>query len=257
MSTNKVEKIIITGNLKQNPKTLKESISLVKNYIKIKKLYKNIELSIATPTVFLFPLVKEFGKKINIYSQNVSSQNGGAHTGENSAQMLSSIGVKNTIIGHSERRSVGEDNEQISKQIENALLQNMQITLCVGESQRYTDASHIKFVEDQLETALLNIKKTQAKNITIAYEPVWAIGQNATRNANQNEIYEMTIIIRKKLVEMFGRTAGGDIPIIYGGSVNKDNIDEVMSVHNISGILIGRASLDTKELQKIIELIIK
>jgi triosephosphate isomerase len=128
----------------------------------------------------------------------------------------------------------------------------MQIVLCVGELERHNDATHIHFVEDQIQTALIDIRKIDSKNITIAYEPVWAIGADAVRGANQNEIYEMTIVIRKKLVDLFGKNSGGEIPIIYGGSVNSQNAKEIMSVHHIDGMLLGRASLDINEMKKII-----
>lgn len=247
----------IIGNFKQNPDTLTKSLALAKEYVNLKKINKNIKLGIAAPTPFLPELVKKFGKSLLIYSQNVSDTNDGSHTGEISASMLNSIGIKNTIIGHSERRAMGENNEIIKKQIENALAKKMQIVLCVGEKERHEDTGHIRFVDEQLETALSYVKKTELKNITIAYEPVWAIGKNALRNANENEIYEMTIAIRKKLVEMFSKNIGSTVKIIYGGSVNSKNCAEIMSVHNIDGFLLGRASLDTKEVKKIIEIISK
>ncbi len=248
----KSKQTIVIGNLKQNPNTLKEMISLTKGYIKLKKENKWINFGIALPFVFLYPTQKELGKSINLYSQTISKENGGAHTGEVSAEQINSIGIKNTIIGHSERRTKGETNKDIARQIENALTKNMNIILCVGETERHNDASHIHFVEDQIQTALIDIKKINSKNITIAYEPVWAIGKDSIRGANQNEIYEMAIVIRKKLVDLFGKNSGGEIPIIYGGSVNSENAKEIMSVHHIDGILLGRASLDLNEIKKII-----
>lgn len=251
------KKVFIIGNLKENPNTLKEAVSLTKDYIKLKKMNKWLNLYIAIPFPFLYPIQKELGKSINIYAQSISSEISGAHMGDVSANQLISIGIKNVIIGHSERRAKNETNEDIKKQIENALNKSMGIILCVGELVRHNDIAHIKFVEDQLDTALFNVKKTDIKNIMIAYEPVWAIGANAQHSATQNEIYEMTIIIRKKLVDLFGKNAGNDIPIIYGGSVNADNTAEIMSVHHIDGLLLGRASLDLKELKNIIDVIRK
>lgn len=251
------KKAIIIGNLKENPATLKEAVNLTKGYIKLKKMNKWINLSVSIPYPFLYPIQKELGKSIDIYSQSISSELSGAHMGEVSANQLISIGIKNTIIGHSERRAKNETNTVVAKQVENALSKNMKIILCVGELTRNNDMTYVKFVEDQIETALFNVKKTDTKNITIAYEPVWAIGANALHSATQNEIYEMTIIIRKKLVDFFGKSAGGDIPIIYGGSANSDNADEIMSVHHIDGLLLGRASLDLKELKRVIDVIRK
>jgi triosephosphate isomerase len=255
------EKKILIGNFKQNPDTLAKALTLTKEYIALKKANKSIFLGLAAPMIFLPEIKKKYGKSISLYAQNVSPHDGGSHTGEISAGQLTSSGIKNVIIGHSERRhtksGVGENNESIKKQIENALSKKMNIVLCVGEIERHEDTGHIRFVNEQIETALSYVKKSDLKNITIAYEPVWAIGQNAVRVANENEIYEMAITIRKKLIEMFGKQNGTEVPIIYGGSVNSINCESIMSVHHINGFLIGRSSLDTKELKKIIEIITK
>lgn len=249
------KEIHLIGNFKQNPETLAKTLKLAKDYTDLKKINKNVKLGIAVPAPFLSEVVKKYGKSLNIYSQNISEHKNGSHTGEYSAEQINSIGIKSTIIGHSERRELGENNESIKKQIENALSKKMKIVLCVGEKERHEDTGHIRFVNEQIESALLFVKKLDLKNITIAYEPVWAIGKDAIRSANENEIYEMTIAIRKKLVELFGKTIGSGIKIIYGGSVNSKNCKDIMSVHNIDGFLLGRSSLDPKEVKKIIEII--
>ncbi len=252
----KSQKIII-GNFKQNPDSLEKCIKLAGEYTKLQKKYKDIKLGIAIPGIFLENVNKKSGKGITIYSQTVSQYLEGSHTGEISVNQINSIGIKQTIIGHSERRELGDTNEVVQKQINNALSKKMQIILCVGERERNNNSEYIKFVDNQIETALDFIKKVDYKNITIAYEPVWAIGSNAKRSANVNEIYEMTIAIRKKLIEIFGKTNGTQISILYGGSVNSKNAEEIMDVHNINGFLLGRASLDIKEVTKIIEIINK
>ncbi len=248
----KIKKVLIVGNLKQNPKNIKEAIALTRQYSQLKKIAKNVELGIALPFVFLPATQKEFGKGLPLYAQTLSDAKEGAHTGEVGASQLTSIGIKNVILGHSETRTRGVTNEEVAGQVENALAEHMHIILCVGEKERHGDTEHIHFIEKQLESALFGIKKTDASNITIAYEPVWAIGSTATRAATENEIYEMTITIRKKLVELFGRTAGGDIRILYGGSVNAENCASLLSIHHIEGLLIGRVSLDAKEMKSII-----
>ncbi len=252
---------IIIGNLKQNPNTLTVALNLTKEYVNLKKSYKDVVFGIALPAVFLSEVNKKYGKSINVYAQNISSENTGAYTGGYGAEQVNSIGIKNVIIGHSERRypanGGGENNTDIQKQVANALTKKMNVVLCVGERERHEDMGHLRIVDEQIETALLYAKRQDLKNITIAYEPVWAIGKNATRSANENEIYEMSIAIRKKLVELFGKNNGMSIPILYGGSVNSKNCEEIMAVHNINGFLLGRASLDPKEIKKIIEIINK
>lgn len=250
----KKRKIVLIGNLKQNPAKLSQVLALASEYKKLNKKYRNIALGMAAPTPFLSELAKKHKKDFAIYAQTVSGEDGGAHTGEASAAQIASIGVGNTIIGHSERRAKGENNEVIQKAVAHALVAKMQVLLCVGEKERHENTGHIRFVNEQIESALSYVKKADAKKLTLAYEPVWAIGENAVRSANENEIYEMAIAIRKKLVEMFGKTAGSLIPILYGGSANAKNCREIMAVHHIDGFLLGRASLDAKELAKIIEL---
>jgi len=253
----KSENIILIGNLKQNPETLIKSLALVKEYIKLKKINKQIVLGIAIPLPFLSNAIKSFGKSLSIYSQILSGWDGGAHTGDVSATQLSSVGVRNTIIGHSERRTLGENNDTIQKQVTSAIAKKMNIVLCVGETERHVDTGHIKFVDEQIQSALQYIKKSDLKKIVLAYEPVWAIGKNAVRSATENEIYEMTIAIRKKLVELFGKISGTSVDIIYGGSVDSKNCASIISVPHISGFLLGRVSLDPKEIKKIIEIISK
>ena len=250
-----LKKIVLIGNFKQNPPKILDAHKILTEYVKLKKTQKNILFGAAVPNVFLNDLNKKFGKSIPIYSQAVSSFSGGAHTGENSAGQINSIGIKNTIIGHSERRAMGESDIDIQNQVTQALAQKMNIVLCVGEKERHEDSGHIRIVNEQIETALKFVKKTQMKSIIIAYEPVWAIGVNALRGANENEIYEMAITIKKKLSEIFGKVTGANVPIIYGGSVNSKNCISVMSVHHIDGLLLGRTSLEPKELSKIIGLI--
>lgn len=250
----KSQKIII-GNLKQNPDTLEKCIKLASEYTKLQKKYKDTFLGIALPSIFLENVNKKYGKNINIYSQTVSEFLEGGHTGEISVNQINSIGIKQTIIGHSERRIMGDTNEVVQKQIQNALNKKMKVVLCVGERDRDINTEYIKFVDTQIETALDFVKKIDYKNITIAYEPVWAIGNNAQRSANVNEIYEMTIAIRKKLIEIFGKSNGTQIPVLYGGSINSKNSLELINIHHIDGFLIGRASLDIKEITKIIEII--
>lgn len=246
-------KVILIGNLKQNPKTLKEALTLSEFYIKLKKTYKNLELGISLPYVFLHEVNKKYSKSLNIYAQNISAYPDGAHTGEVGAIQIKSLKIKGSIIGHSETRANGDTNETIQKKVTEALKNNLQIILCVGEKERKDNGDYVNEINTQIESALLYVKKAETKNITIVYEPVWAIGEKAVRNANQDEIYEITIIIRKKLFEMFGKSVGEKINIMYGGSVNSKNINSLSEIKPVNGFLLGRTSLDTKELKLIAE----
>lgn len=255
-------KTFIIGNWKQNPENIKKAVTLAKGYVALTKNYnlktKNLSLGIAVPFPFLSDVIKTVGKNknVSVYAQDVSAYNGGAHTGEVSPTQLASVGIKNVIIGHSEKRIASDTNKIVAMKVENALQNKMCVTLCVGEEVREKEGgAHLAFVREQLNSACKNVSKFETKNLMIVYEPVWAIGKNAKRVATTDEIHEMAIFIKRELMEIFGKATGNSIPILYGGSANGENTKEIFNIHHINGLLLGRASLDIKEMARIIKVI--
>lgn len=188
----------------------------------------------------------------SIGAQNFYSAPSGAFTGEVSLNQLQSIGVKSVLIGHSERRLIFQENDTlIAQKMKAALQQQMPVILCCGEDLALRQAAqHLTFVNAQLSSALSGIDPEQTTLLTIAYEPIWAIGTGL--NANAAQITEMHAAIRSLLLELFGK-AGQDIPILYGGSVNAANAQEVFACPEVGGALVGGASLDPAVLYQLWE----
>lgn len=241
---------IIVGNLKQNPPTLHEVKKIYSLWNKLALGHKKISFGLCVSSVFIAEGKKSLKPKTVLYSQHVAGTKEGAHTGEISSSQIKSVGARGALVGHSERRSMGETNIDIQNQIINTVNEKMNIVLCVGEVSRDNE-TYISEVEEQIQTALGGLKKNDAQYITVAYEPVWAIGSGATRPATENEIHEMAIVIHKKLIDIFGKKNGSSVPILYGGSANSQNVKSILNIHHINGFLLGRASLDKVEMCKI------
>ena len=247
-------KKLIVGNWKMNPQSQKEAAILFKNISQATKNIKNTEIVVCVPSVY-FTYIKQLkNKKISIGAQNVFFEPNGAFTGEISAKMLSDAGIKYVIVGHSERRAMGETNEIINKKLIAVLKAKLTPILCVGETVRSHDGFYLAKVREQLSMCLSGIPKNQIKQIVIAYEPVWALSSTENRHdATPHDFEEMKIYIKKILTDMFGQTITSSVRIIYGGSANKDNAQSFLEI-GADGLLPGKASLDYKNFSKIIEI---
>jgi len=246
---------IIVANWKMNPPTVKEAGVLFSDISSLAKNLKGKTVVICPPYPFLFISQKLKNKKIILGAQDISSFSSGAFTGEVSPKMLKDMGVRFVIAGHSERRSLGETDKIINEKISNSLKHKLSVILCVGEKDRDHDGKYLSFVEKQIKNCLNDITKPQLKNIIIAYEPVWAIGKNAVREATVEEFTEMRIFIRKVISDIYDSKVAHTIPILYGGSVNVENAKEFMEKGGADGLLVGRDSLNSKRFVGIINLI--
>lgn len=245
-----MRKPLIAANWKMNL-TLQEAKDFANELKKTTFDYKNKDVLIAPPSLYLTEMIKIL-KKVKLSAQNIHFESTGAFTGEISADMLLSLGVKWTIIGHSERRQLfGETDEMINKKVLKALDKGLNVILCVGELLNEREAQIEKeIVISQLGLNLNNISSEQMKQVVIAYEPVWAIGTGKTAKSEDAE--EMHKTIRDFIKKKYGRKIANNIRILYGGSVKPDNIKELMSMNNIDGVLVGGASLKFDSFLKII-----
>ena len=247
-----MSKKIVIANWKMNPISEKEAERLFINVAKLLSKIKKTEIVVCAPFVYLNKF-KKFVKKIKLGAQNVSSEESGAYTGEISTKMLYDLGVRYVILGHSERRNMGEKDEEINKKIKISLASGLVPILCVGEKERDKNHEYLKLVENQIKESLKGISKNLISKIIIAYEPVWAIGKNATREATPAEFLEMKIFIKKIFSGIFGVKI--KIPsIIYGGSVNEKNAEEFLRQGEADGFLVGRISLEAEKFYKIISI---
>lgn len=186
------------------------------------------------------------GTNVELGAQNMSNEEKGAHTGEVSVHMLKDAGVTVVILGHSERRHVyGESNEFINSKVKLALANGMEVILCVGELlEEREQGVTAKVCEEQTEKGLAGVAEGDLKNVTIAYEPVWAIGTGKT--ASPEDADEVHAVIRKKLAGLYSQAAADAMVIQYGGSVKPDNVKDLMAKENVDGALVGGAALKSE-----------
>ena len=240
---------IIVANWKMNPQSVIEARSLFGAFKKNSS--KKAEVIVCPPFLFL-PVFSKIAN-VKLGAQNCFFENSGAYTGEISPLMLKNAGCEYVILGHSERRRhLLETDEMIGKKIKAALSAGLKVILCVGEQERAGEFDlEAEIVGGQLEGGLDGVKKTQMRNVVIAYEPVWAIGTGVSDTPNQT--LQAAIFIRKKIGEMFGRNIGQEQKVLYGGSVTSKNVKPFVEQDGIDGVLVGGASLNAGEFAKIIE----
>lgn len=212
--------------------------------------FKNVDVLLAPSFVSLESFRKNLNKKIEVSAQNLSQFEDGAYTGEVSTSMLKDIGVENVIIGHSERREkFFESNEIVNAKVKKALADDFHVILCLGEALEVkVENKEVDFVKDELLKSLEGIENIE--NITIAYEPIWAIGTGKTCSAEDAE--KMCREIRQIINKNYGEISE-KIRILYGGSVKPSNAKEILSEENIDGVLVGGASLDLEGFIEIIK----
>ncbi len=250
-----MRKKIVAGNWKMN-KTLQEGIELAKEVNhKVKNLNaRNVQVIIGTPFIHLTEVAKIVDPAvIAVSAQNCAAEVSGAYTGEVSAAMVASTGSKYVILGHSERRSYyGETNEILVKKVARALENKLGVIFCVGEVLAEREAGkHFEVVKSQLTQGLFNLSAEEFTHIIIAYEPVWAIGTGKTATPAQAQ--EMHAFIRKVIAEKYGKEIAENTSILYGGSCNAKNADELFTNPDVDGGLIGGASLKAEDFSIIVE----
>jgi triosephosphate isomerase len=249
------KKKLIVGNWKMNPGSVEESRVIFDGIKKEAGKISSVQIVICPPAVFLSELSKKVsGHRVVLGAQNTFLEALGAYTGEISLPMLSSVGAKYIIIGHSENRATGETNEMVNKKILATLKMELVAVLCVGEKERNEGGEYFQFIKDQIESAFLKVPKRLVANVIIAYEPVWAIGTHASGVVTPSDLLEMALFIRKTLFDIFGRESSRSVSILYGGSVDEKNSESFLREGGVDGLLVGRASLSPEKFIKILKI---
>lgn len=247
-----MRKPVIVANWKMN-KTVRESVEFINSLVRTFPDPIDREIIIAPPFTALYAVCCAAAKTtVKVAAQNVYWQKEGAYTGEISAGMLAEAGCNSVIIGHSERRRLfSETDEEINRKIAVALQYDLKPILCIGETlgERQSDRT-FDVIESQLKRGLNNIESDDIDAILIAYEPVWAIGTGKTAKPEQAQ--EVHRFIRKQIEADYGNRIASELVILYGGSVNTGNIDNLMRESDIDGVLVGGASLNPDSLTRII-----
>lgn len=234
-----MENKLIVGNIKMNMK-----FGEIPNYINHFKNIKNSNLIIC-PSYIYIPYFLNYD--FHVGGQNVCAHEDGGYTGEISAKQLHSIGVKYAIIGHSERRiKLKETDVEINQKIKSSLKSNLKVILCVGETEEEKNLLKKDVIlKRQIRNALFGIE--DLNNIIIAYEPVWSVGTNILPS---NEELVKTILYIKDLIYSIYKK---NVKVIYGGSINEKNIENLKNIKQLDGFLIGSASINPSRFIEIIE----
>lgn len=241
-------KSLVVANWKMNPGTWKEAKKLFEETKRMSALLK-VPVVVAPPAIFLREIAGLRPQKIGLAAQNVHFEQSGSYTGEVSAFQAKDAKAHYALVGHAERRALGETNDDVRKKVTTLLALEMMPILCLGEHVRDDEGSHFTFVREQLLTALHDVPQQKIAKVIIAYEPVWAIG--ATETMRPHDMHEMSIYIRKALVEKYG-DAGHKPMILYGGAVDGTNVGAMLEHGGVKGFLVGRASVDAKRLAELL-----
>lgn len=241
---------IVAGNWKMNL-SLSEGVKLV-NGIESKIDSTDVRIIVFTPSVFAHPISQLNKKDTEVGVQNFNQNESGAYTGEVSVNQVKSIGVNIGLIGHSERRMYfNEDHSILKAKVDAAIGNDFEFIFCCGEPLEIREAnSEFEYVKKQLDESLFHLSELQIKGGTIAYEPVWAIGTGKTASTEQAE--EMHKAIRSWIIERYSEEIAETISILYGGSCNPKNAEELFACPNVDGGLIGGASLNADDFCTII-----
>ena len=246
-----MRKKVIIGNWKMN-NDKRETENFLLN---LKKFNWNqeIEVKVSPSFVNLESAQKILeNSSIEVVAQNMHHQTEGAYTGEISYKMLKSINVNSVIIGHSERRTLFFENDDIlKKKISTALNNEMNVIFCFGESlEDRNKKKHVEIISKQLGVILNGLRKSQLDKIILAYEPIWAIGTGI--NATPEEAQQIHKYVRDEISRAFNKDLASSVPILYGGSLKPNNSKEIFSKPDIDGGLIGGASLSFRDFFSII-----
>lgn len=245
-----MRKKIVAGNWKMN-KNYTDGLALFSEVVNMVKdeVRGNQQVIVCAPYIHLHSLaaLAKGHDQVSVGAQNAHQEDSGAYTGEISASMLNSVDVAYVILGHSERRQYfGEDNALLAKKTDAALNNNLKPIFCIGETlTERENGTYFEVVKSQLSEGTFHLSATDFGKLVIAYEPVWAIGTGVTASSAQAQ--EIHAFIRKEIANKYGESVAQETTILYGGSCNPKNADELFSQTDIDGGLIGGASLKSRD----------
>jgi triosephosphate isomerase len=243
---------LIAGNWKMH-KTVEEAEAFIGALLPRVSSVERAEVAICPTFTALQAMVDSTrGSRVAVYAQNMHQADDGAFTGEVSAPMLKALGVTHVILGHSERRHIfGESDELINRKVRAAVKHHLVPILCVGETAEEHDGGHTTTVIlRQTQDGLAGLEGREVARMIIAYEPVWAIGTGRTASPAQASLAHGAI--RETIGDSFGPECAAAVRILYGGSVTPENVDGLVAHHNIDGALVGGASLKADSFARIV-----
>jgi len=236
----KKKRKIVVGNWKMNVVDVAEAKRVMTATKTAGSKLKNTDVVACPPFVFFGSL--KASPKVALGAQDVYFEERGSHTGEVSVPMLLSVAASHVIIGHCERRKMGETDAVVAEKVAAALKGGLTAVVCVGENVRDTQGDYLGFLREQIKGSFAKVQKKMLSALVVAYEPVWAIG--AAEAMTANDVHETTIFIKKTLSDMFGQDEALKIPILYGGAVNFRNAQDIIVGGEVDGLLVGRESVN-------------
>jgi triosephosphate isomerase (TIM) len=242
-------KKMIIANWKMNPQTWAEAqeiLESVDSHLRENNL-EDLDLVICPPFVFIEDISKILNSQISLGAQDIAAEDAASQTGEISGEMLSRLSVRYVIIGHSERRwKLGESDEVVNRKLKMVLQSGMTPIVCLGEKVR--DENFKDFLREQIEKTFTGLSSEEISKCLIAYEPVWAISTNPDARPDTPESALESIVYIKEVLKV-------DVKVLYGGSVNSKNAKDFLSQSEIAGVLVGSASVNKEEFNRILSLI--
>lgn len=247
---------ILVANWKMNPLDTSQAVAIFNGMKEEALKARHLQTIIAPPVIFLSAIAGLYsGTRISLGAQDCSWEESGALTGEISPTMIKGAGADYCIIGHSERRALGEGNELVNRKVRAALRNGLTVILCVGESARDESGAYLEFLKMELVESLAHAGKKILSQLMIAYEPIWAIGKESAEAMVPRDVHETSLFIRKILREVFKSDSALKIPILYGGSVAPENTKSLIVEGNIEGLLVGHQSLLPERFNEIIRIL--
>jgi triosephosphate isomerase (TIM) len=248
-------KTILVANWKMNPASFKEARKLFEATKKAMQACPNVSLIIAPPAIYLHGLSANYkGKRISFAVQNAHAEAKGAQTGEISIAQARDAGADYALVGHSERRAMGETNDDTRKKVSAALSLKMTPILCIGETSRLSSGEHFNTIAEQLLAGIQDVPPAKISKVIIAYEPVWAIGGETTMSPR--DMHTMSIFIRKTIVGVYG-DIGHKIRILYGAAVGEKNAAAMIREGDVRGFIVGHVSTNAERFTALLQLLQK
>ncbi len=244
--------MLVVGNWKAY---IQSSDKAKKLFATAKRLatHAGIEIVIAPPAPYLGLLAVGNRSKVRFAAQDVSLSTGGAATGELTAAMIADAGASYAILGHSERRALGETDEMVSEKTRHALANKLIPIVCVGEKERDQDARYLSVLRAQIAAVYTPLSQKERTQTILAYEPIWAIGKTAADAITPADLAEMVLYIRKVLTEYLPGRGAEKVRLIYGGSAEPGNARALASGTGVDGFLSGHASVDTESFTNLVK----
>jgi len=244
---------LVVGNWKMNPQSVSLSAKLGTEFKKRLSAISGVDVVVVPPSIYLESVhrARNSSKAYMLGAQNAHFAQLGAYTGEISLPMLKDLDVSYVIIGHSERRALGEGDVLVNEKLLATIKAGCTGIVCVGELKRDHGGHYLSHIEAQVRKALVKVSRTKLSQVVVAYEPLWAIGTG--KNATPADIYEMKLFIEKVISDIYGRNYAQKVRVIYGGSVSGKNAQELFVDGMVDGFLVGGASLHPEEFIQIVK----